>query len=163
LEASLVPYLKPVLWPIEEKDFADHWEEGVCRQSTFSTCGPASLATILSSYRVNVAEREIARSAHSYQGGTEAWYLARYARAKRMETHFVFRESFDPQVSFPAIVGVKIGASGHFIAVLDCVGEKVTVADPLYGRETLSLDEFHKRYRFTGFHLAVARTDCGCE
>jgi hypothetical protein len=156
LGASLVPYLKPVLWPIEEKDFADHWEEGVCRQSTFSTCGPASLATILSSYRVNVSEREIAHSAHSYQGGTEAWYLARYARTKRMETRFVLRESFDPQVRFPAIVGVKIGASGHFIAVLDCADGRVTVADPLYGRETLSLDEFHKRYRFTGFHLVVA-------
>jgi len=163
LGSSLIPYLKPVVSPIQESDFADHWENGVCRQSTFSTCGPASLATILREHGVQVTERQIARSAHSYQGGTEAWYLARYARTKRMETHFVFRESFDPQVSFPAIVGVKIGASGHFIAVLDCVGEKVTVADPLYGRETLSLGEFHKRYRFTGFHLAVARTDCGCE
>lgn len=47
LGSSLVPYLKPVLGPIHEEDFADHWEDGVCRQSTFSTCGPASLATIL--------------------------------------------------------------------------------------------------------------------
>jgi len=155
LGASLVPYLKPVLWPIEEKDFADHWEEGVCRQSTFSTCGPASLATILQGDGVKVTEREIARSAHSYQGGTEAWYLARYARAKGMKARFVLCESFDPQVDFPAIVGVKNGTSGHFIAVLDCSDGRVTVADPLYGREILSLEELHKRYRFTGFHLVV--------
>jgi hypothetical protein len=155
LGASLVPYLKPLLGPIEEKDFADHWEEGVCRQSTYSTCGPASLATILRSHGVKVTEREIARSAHSYQGGTEAWYLARYARAKGMETRFVFREFFDPEAEFPAIVGVKIGASGHFIAVLDCMDGRVTVADPLYGREILSLDEFHERYRSTGFHLVI--------
>lgn len=161
LGASLVPYLKPVLWPIQEKDFADSWEDGVCRQSTFSTCGPASLATILRGHGVKVTEREIARSAHSYQGGTEAWYLARYAREHGMQTCFVFREAFDPEVRFPAIVGVKIGASGHFIAVLDCTDGKVIVADPLYGRETLSLDEFHKRYRFTGFHLVIASTDAG--
>ena len=156
LGASLVPYLKPVLWPIEENDFADHWDEGVCRQSTFSTCGPASLATVLRRNGVAVTEREIARSAHSYQGGTEAWYLARYARAHGMKTRFVFRESFDPEIKFPAIVGVKIGASGHFIAVLDYTNGMVTVADPLYGRETLSMAEFHKRYRFTGFHLAIS-------
>ena len=154
LGSSLVPYLKPLLGPIQQ-EFADHWEDGVCRQSTFSTCGPASLATILCGQGMKVAEREIARSAHSYEGGTEAWYLARYARAKGMKTRFVFRESFDPEAGFPAIVGVKIGASGHFIAVLDCVGGRVTVADPLYGRETLSLGEFHKRYQFTGFHLVV--------
>lgn len=161
LGASLIPYLKPVLGPIEEKDFADHWEEGVCRQSTFSTCGPASLATILRGYGVEVTEHEIARSAYSYEGGTEAWYLARYTRANGMKPRFVFRESFDPEVQFPAIVGVKIGASGHFIAVLDCSGGRVTVADPLYGRETLSLAEFHKRYQFTGFHLVVMRAECG--
>jgi hypothetical protein len=163
LGASLVPYLKPVLWRIEEKDFADHWEEGVCRQSTFSTCGPASLATILRRHGVEVTEREIAQSAHSYQGGTEAWYLARYARARGMKTRFVLHESFDPDVEFPAIVGVKNGTSGHFIAVLGCADGRVTVADLLYGRETLSFDEFHERYRSTGFHLVVTSTDCGCE
>jgi len=161
LGSSLIPYLKPVLGPIQEGDFADHWEDGVCRQSTFSTCGPASLATILHRHGVKVTEREIARSAHSYQAGTEAWYLARYARAKGMETRFVFRESFDPQIRFPVIVGVKIGASGHFIAVLDCTGGKVTFADPLHGWETLSLDEFQQRYQFTGFHLVVTSVMSG--
>lgn len=82
-----------------------------------------------------------------------------------MKTRFVFRESFDPEAGLPAIVGVKIGTSGHFIAVLDYWGGMVTFADPLYGRDTLSLDEFHKRYRFTGFHLVVTNTntDCDCE
>jgi len=78
-----------------------------------------------------------------------------------LATRFVFCESFDSQAGLPAIVGVKIGTSGHFIAVLGAINGRVTVADPLYGREILSLEEFHKRYRFTGFHLVVASTDCG--
>jgi len=69
LGASLVPYLKPVLWPIQAEDFSDHWEDDVCRQSTFSTCGPASLATILRENGIKVTEREIARSPTVIKGG----------------------------------------------------------------------------------------------
>lgn len=163
LGASLVPYLKPVLGPIPETDFSEQWENNVCRQSTVSTCGPASLATILRKYRLGITEREIARAAYSYRGGTEAWYLARFARAKGMKPHFVFRRSFDPEVGLPAIVGVKIGGAGHFIAVLETGNGAVTFADPLHGRETLPLEGFYKRYHFTGFHLVVTSTDCGCE
>lgn len=53
------------------------------------------------------------------------------------------------------MVGVKIGGAGHFIAVLDITEGHVTFADPLQGKERLSLVEFHRRYEFTGFHMII--------
>ena len=60
----------------------DQWDGGACLQSTPSTCGPASIATILRSLGFPASEREVARNAFTYAGGTEAWYLARYVRSQ---------------------------------------------------------------------------------
>lgn len=99
----------------------------------------------------------MAQAAHSYNGGTEAWYLARYIRTKGLHPQFDFRDSFSPSVGFPALVGVKFGGAGHFIAVLDLQDDQVTLADPLRGEEHLSLSEFQQRYVFTGFHMLITK------
>src|SRR5579864_5212749 len=43
----LIPFVKPLLDPIELGRLRDRCESEVCMQSTFSTCGPSSAATIL--------------------------------------------------------------------------------------------------------------------
>lgn len=99
----------------------------------------------------------MARAAYSYNGGTEAWYLARFVRTKGLHPRFDFRTSFSPSAGSPAVVGVKFGSAGHFIAVLDVHGDQVTLADPLRGEEHLSLSEFRRRYVFTGFHMVITK------
>jgi hypothetical protein len=153
---ALIPYAKPVLWPIPEGAFSDRWRGNACMQSTFSTCGPASVSTILKRLGAAPSERTIARAAYSCASGTEAWYLARYVRRQGYAARFEFRDTFTPSVGLPALVGVKVGA-GHFIAVLEANRDEVIFADPLNGEERLPMEKFRKRYQFTGFHMVIQK------
>ncbi|HEY8904308.1 MAG TPA: hypothetical protein VIM48_11395, partial [Chthoniobacterales bacterium] len=76
LALASIPYLKPLLSPLAPESMHDRWRGNVCLQSTLSTCGPASLCTILEAFGYHATEREVAWQAYSYTGGTEAWYLA---------------------------------------------------------------------------------------
>lgn len=155
LAFSVVPILKPLIGPIPSNAFKDEWDGDVCLQSTSSTCGAASTATILKLLGVGAKESEIAAEAYSYTGGTEAWYLARAARARGFDVDFDFSPGFAPELGLPAVVGVRMGKIGHFVPVLGREGELFVIGDPLHGREELSLEELHARYDFTGFHMRI--------
>lgn len=153
----VIPFAKPISGPIANETFRDKWEDGVCLQSTPSTCGPASVATILDSLGLHLTEKEIARAAFSSSTGTEAWYLARFIRSKGFDARFEFahdRASLSDR-ALPALVGVKIGDFGHFIAVLGKDGGDYVTADPMKGRELISEEKFRKSYRPTGFSMSI--------
>jgi hypothetical protein len=152
---AVTPYIKPLIAPLPERLFKEHWQGEVCLQSTASTCGPASITTILRRLGVRTTERATARAAFSYANGTEAWYLARYVRRFGLSPRFEFHDTFSPSVGLPALVGVHFGNVGHFIAVLDLHDDQITIADPLRGEEHLSLAQFRGRYVFTGFHMVI--------
>lgn len=155
---ALGPFLKPVLAPVSVASLHDTWTHGVCIQSTLSTCGPASTATVLKALGVPANEAEIARAAHTYRGGTEAWYLARYIRRRGLYTEFVINaDGFYDAVRLPAIVGVTVNGRGHFIALISRTGDVFEVGDPMVGPEKLTRAQLERRYRFTGFVLEVAR------
>ena len=156
---SITPIIKLFIGPISKDSFTQEWDDGVCLQSTASTCGAASTATIINHLGGNVQEAEIAKEAHSYAGGTEAWYLARAVRKRGFKAHFDFYSGFAPEAGLPAIVGVKLGAVGHFIAVLGKENDHFIVGDPLIGREILSWEDLHERYEFTGFHLRIQNSE----
>jgi predicted double-glycine peptidase len=151
-----VPYLKMVMSPLDRTQQAERWKGNACMQSTPSTCGPASAASILRFMGHTASEGEIANAAHTTSRGTEAWYLARYFRARGLSPRFDFRETFSPSVTLPAIVGVRMSGFGHFIAVLKVEEGMVTLVDPLSGQQELKVKEFMKTHSFTGFHLSVA-------
>ena len=153
---SIVPYVKPFLGPLDDGALVDRWEEGVCKQSTGSTCGAASVATILRSFGADVSERELAVDAHSYAGGTEAWYLARAVRERGFKAFFQFGEGFDPEKTLPAVVGVRWGSIGHFIPILAKQGDRFIIGDPTVGKEMLSRDALHERYEFSGFYMMIS-------
>lgn len=152
---SFVPFSKPILLPLDLAILEDRWKGKVCMQSTSSTCGAASLATILKTYGITSTEKEIARKAFSYGRGTEAWYLARVARQKGCRVSFLFSNKLDASIPYPAIVGVRIGGVGHFIPILGREGEKWVTGDPLVGKRLYSDSEFYQLYEFTGFHMIV--------
>lgn len=154
---SFVPVSKPFIGPIQPELLQDKWDGEVCLQSTPSTCGAASTATILKQLGVNVTESEIAKEAHSYSGGTEAWYLARAASTRGFDVDFIFSRGFTPEEGLPAVVGVRLSSFGHFIAVLGQEGDQYIVGDPLQGRELLSREELLRRYAFTGFHMRIKK------
>ncbi|MEO5716709.1 MAG: cysteine peptidase family C39 domain-containing protein [Luteolibacter sp.] len=152
---GLIPYLKQAINPLDTRQLQNRWEGDSCLQSTDSTCGPASTATILRNLGVDATEREIARAAFSTASGTEAWYLARYVRSRGLDARFDFQPTFSASAQFPAMVGVRIGGFGHFVAVLDVSDGRVTYADPLSGKMRLPIGDFLNRYEFTGFHMSV--------
>lgn len=134
---------------------ANEWEDGICLQSTPSTCGAASAATILKHFGEDTTESELAAKAHSYSGGTEAWYLARAARSRGFDVRFGFAQGFAADADFPAVVGVRLGSVGHFIPILRREGDQFLIGNPLQGRELLSREELLKRYDFTGFYMPI--------
>ena len=150
------PIAKPFVAPIPDGVLKDEWRDEVCLQTTASTCGAASLATILQSFGSEVTETELAAEAHSYMGGTEAWYLARAARSRGFRASFDFAPGFAPDADLPALVGVNFGLSGHFIPILKREGDAYVIGDPLKGREVMSQEELLERYEFTGFYMPVS-------
>jgi predicted double-glycine peptidase len=154
------PFLKPIFGPVKVDSLHDTWTHDVCIQSTLSSCGPASTATVLKASGVATQEGEIVRAAHTYMGGTEAWYLARYIRSRGLRARFVMSGSgFPDAVQLPAIVGVTVGGRGHFIALTSRTGDVFDVGDPMNGPEKLTRVALEHRYNFTGFVLEVSRSE----
>lgn len=151
------PFLKPILAPVRASGPSDTWTHGVSIQSTFSTCGPAATATILRRFGLSRTETEIARAAHTYAGGTEAWYLARYLRAQGLRARFTLREAgFPTEMTPPAILGVTLDGRGHFIPLLGRDGDAYLIGDPMIGPELMTRAQLEARYGFTGFVLEVS-------
>jgi hypothetical protein len=150
-----LPYLKPVFRPLRTSKLVDQWQDGVCMQSSFSTCGPASAATVLRYFGTNVLERELAEEAFTCASGTENWYLARTLRRHGFKTTFLYDDGF---AVLPAIAGVRLkdsDNSGHFIALLQRQGGRLVTGDPMVGRATNTMSELREKYEFTGFSMTV--------
>jgi len=151
----LVPYLKPLLRPPQWSQFHDRWSDGVCLQSTESSCGPACAATLLRLLGQTTTEEQIARESLTSRSGTENWYLARTLRRHGARVEFV---SITAPWPFPAIAGVRLpdsGNAGHFITILGRSDDNYIVGDPLEGRRIQSPDDLRDSYVFTGFFLVV--------
>jgi hypothetical protein len=162
LTLTSIPYLKPLLSPLAPGSMHDRWSGNVCLQSTLSTCGPASLCTILERFGYHASESEIARQAYSYTGGTEAWYLARVARHYGLCPKFDFHPGLPADLEVPAIVAVRRGVlGGHFIVVLSMHDGTVNFADPLGATlpaiQTQPLAEFLELHPLSGFHLSIQK------
>lgn len=153
---SAVPYIKPVLFQLRKHKLRENWKDGVCLQTTSSTCGPSSAATIMTRLGFPVTERELAQESYSSATGTEAWYLANALRRRGVEVQFSIMPRLTIPQEFPCIAGVKLSNGvGHFIPILNYDGTQYQIGDPMNGPESLSADELMKRYKFTGFVMHI--------
>lgn len=153
----MAPYSKPVLTPVNRTQLKDRWSGSTCLQSTPSSCGPASAASVLRLYGMQVTERELALECHTSRTGTENWYLARALRRRGFTAEFTIRDG-NPIVlpDAPAIAGVRLpGPTGHFVAVLGQSPEHVTIADPMKGTLQIKKADLGHYYKFTGHFLMV--------
>lgn len=153
------PYLKQIFLRPDWNNFNDRWAEGVCLQSSESSCGPASAATLLKLAGKRATEKEIAQESFTSRRGTENWYLIRSLRRHGLDAHYLIKQPNQTELPFPSIVGVRLGGkngAGHFIAILGKSGSRYVVGDPLDGREELDETQLQERYYFTGFTIVVA-------
>ncbi|MFM2296018.1 MAG: hypothetical protein RLZZ350_2431 [Verrucomicrobiota bacterium] len=152
------PYLKQIFLRPDWNSFSDRWTNGVCLQSSESSCGPASAATLLKHFGKTATEKEIAQASFTSRRGTENWYLLRTLRQRGLRAYYSISETNRTNPPSPAIVGVRLGSTagaGHFIAVLGKSENRYVIGDPLNGHEELSLAELQDRYYFTGFAIVA--------
>jgi hypothetical protein len=152
----LVPFVKPLLDPLDTSKLKARYAGEVCLQSTFSTCGPASAATLLRSFGKIASEKELAHDSFTSRGGTEIWYLARALGKRGVRTSVVIRPGANAAIPSLAIAGVALpGNAGHFIAILSSDQQRITIADPLQGKLVVASADLPHYYRFTGFFLVL--------
>jgi hypothetical protein len=153
-----IPFIKPILDPINVDALRTTCPDNVCLQTTYSTCGPSCAASILLSLGRNASEQSLAREALTSKGGTELWYLARAVRRQGFGTEYAVNSSAPDKFPAPAVAGVVLsGGTGHFIALVSRSGDQITVVDPLKGRFTVSDVELKQKYHFSGVFLLIRR------
>jgi hypothetical protein len=153
-----IPYLKQIFLRPDWNNFKDRWSENVCLQSSESSCGPASAASLLRFFGKPASEKQIAQDSFTSRRGTENWYLIRSIRRHGVDAKYLINQPGDLNLPFPAIVGVRLGnksGAGHYIAILGKNGNDFVIGDPLNGREELNARALLERYFFTGFSIIV--------
>ena len=146
---AIVPFIKPLIVPLDVQQLQNRWVGPVCLQSTPSTCGPAAVATILAGgFNDRVNERDIAHAARSTSTGTEIWYLAQFLHARGYRVTYHHSPTPIPY----SIAGTHTGGAGHFVAILGCENGRCQVADPLSG----FLSDPHG-VAFNGFYMNIGR------
>ena len=158
LAGLFVPYMKSVVAPLDLAGLAAVCRDGVCLQTTASTCGPASVASILRVFDIEETEKTLAKEAFTSSGGTENWYLARALRRRGFSAHYVVVDRPVARLPFPSVAGVLLpGGAGHFISVLAETDTAYVVGDPMYGRVNVPKSRPGDSYKFTGFFMVVGK------
>ncbi len=151
-----IPFVKPILDPINLDRLRDTCDGDVCMQSTFSTCGPSSSATILKLLGKPSSEKELARECFTSRGGTEIWYIARAFQRRGFGTNVQIQLPVHLHPPSPSIAGVILpGGAGHFIAIVGETADELTIGDPMKGKLVVKKANLQSYYHFTGFFLAV--------
>lgn len=154
----LVPYAKPIVLAPRWGQFQDLRSEGICLQTSESSCGPACAATLLWQFGKAATEKEIARECFTCRTGTESWYLARALRQRGIKVRFVIEKDPNKPWPFPAIAGVRlpsVGNLGHYITLLGRTGDSYIIGDPLEGRLLLPSSAPQENYVFTGLFMVL--------
>lgn len=153
------PYLKFWLLPLNRSVLKETWSGKVCLQSTPSTCGPASAATLCRFMNVPITERELALKSFSTASGTENWYLARALRDRGLMVYWHRTAPSPKELPRYTIAGTRLGGpsgAGHFIVVLDKQRDGYRIADPISGERILPFRDVQTGpYYFTGFFMEV--------
>jgi hypothetical protein len=138
------------LAPLEHKVGAD----GICRQTTGWTCGPACAVTLLSHFRVSATEGEMARlSLADPLRGVDDVQLALAIREKALPAGYdvtVAESNWQNLRSsqLPVIVVFNLSTHlDHYAVVLSANEDYVMLADPLSGARRIPREEFLVKWR----------------
>ncbi len=151
----LAPHLKPILVPVARHRFSNRWQDEVCLQSTPSSCGAASAATVFKLFGIDLTERAIAKECLTCASGTENWYIARAFKRRGLKVNYRIEDNIPSDLKTPAIAGVRVGGAGHFIVIMSQTDKVFSIGDPLTGRKDISKNKIAKAFEFTGFFMEI--------
>ena len=158
---AIVPFLAPAfnrgyLAGLKTRIDAD----GVCRQSSEFTCGPAAAVTALRKLGLPAEEGEIAILSHtSSLTGTEPDVLAKVLQKRYGPTGLVAEYRGFKDVGELGKAGLTVAVmrfnalQDHCVTVLAVETNGVLVGDPLSGLTSIPTGEFEDRWQFVGIVL----------
>jgi len=158
---SVLPFLIPAVIRERLSNLQTQFDKnGICRQTTDYTCGPAAAVTALGRLGLAAEEGELAVLSYSSPiTGTLPACLssalqARY-RADGLRCRYRRFVSIDQLRSAGITLAVVSEAlfQDHCLTVLDVSEDAVTVADPVTGIRLMPHRQFEKIWRFSGIVL----------
>ena len=158
---SVMPFLFPVMIKGKLLGKTTRFDkDGICRQTTDYTCGPAAAVTALNHLGLSAQEGEIAvLSQSSPLVGTLPTMLCtalenRYSSQGLKCRYCRFDTIEQLKQTGITLVVVKEGfLLDHCIVVLEVLDNAVAVADPVTGRELIPIEKFEKIWRYSGIIL----------
>ena len=158
---SVLPFLVPALIKDRLSNLQTKFDiNGICRQTTYYTCGPAAAVTALGKLGLRADEGELAVLSYSSPvTGTLPACLSSALQDRYSAEGLSCRyRSFDSiaQLKNAGITLALVRDAfmiDHCLAVLEISDDVVTVADPVTGTRLIPYEEFEKIWRFSGIVL----------
>lgn len=151
---SFFPFFLPDWYHKEFSSFKTQIDaDGVCRQNTDYTCGPAAAVTALRHLNVSAEEGEIAVLAFSnWVTGTPSDLLCDAINSKLVKQNLACRTvklaDLHEIKSFPAIAAVEYGfLVDHYVTLIGWENGRLRIADPLVGSKLMTKEEFFSKWR----------------
>ncbi len=158
---SVLPVLVPALIKNRLSNLRTKLDSnGVCRQTTDYTCGPAAAVTALGKLGLIAEEGEIAILSYSSPViGTLPACLSSALQSRYSADGLSCRYRHFDSIDQLRIAGVTLAVVrdafllDHCLAVLEVSDEAITVADPVMGTRSMPHRQFEKIWRFSGIVL----------
>ena len=158
---SIWPFLTPLLDRDELSRLKTEIDaNGVCRQGTDYTCGPASAVTALRKLGFPAEEGHIGIISSTSSGmGTPDDILAEslekeYGKEGLVAEFRIFKDIAELKQAGLTLAVIKYGLFvDHYVTVLDVTDKEVIVGDPLMGLRRISYEEFSRDWRREGVVL----------
>lgn len=127
-------------------------KDGICKQTTGFTCGPAAAVTILCQLDIEAQESELAiLSKCTPKGGTTNKLLIsaieKLYGKEGIECSFINYDSIDQlKGNCPLIAVIKLSSVvSHYTVILEVTEDKVIIGDPIGGKKEWTYEDFKKR------------------
>ena len=134
--------------------------DGVTIQTTYYSCVPASLATVLRRWRMTVSEGELAyRMRTSFQGTSPVRVIGVVEDLGQSQgfTARVVNTTLDELMrdDRPAILFGKIGGVRHAVALVGLTDRIVTLGDPLRGKVHVARGALERELQWSGLAVTI--------
>lgn len=133
-------------------DYKGKITDGVCQQTSFDTCGAASMVTLLNQMEVQTSEGEMARLAIAAPGKGISPHQAAYALKRKLgeigrseKATILVPDLKDlHDLPKPFLAGINFSfRTNHMVCVLETLQEQLVVGDPIsVGPKKWSWDNF---------------------
>ena len=154
-----VTYFGPSIWIRHElRNLQTTFsKDGICKQTTGFTCGPAAAVTVLRQMGVEAQESDLAiASKCNLKNGTTYENLASAIKKlygkKDIDCSIRNFDSINQLKEIcPMIAVIKLSSAvDHYTAVLEVTEDKVIAGDPIVGKKEWTYEDFRKKWRFVG-------------